>query len=900
MKTPWSEPADDVLRELDVNPEEGLSASAVKKRREKYGTNRLREARTRGWLDILWGQIKSLIVGLLAVASIVAFAFGEFIEGAAILVVIVLNTIIGFFTELRAVKSMEALRELGGVEAFVFREGEMREMSADDLVPGDIVKLQQGDLVTADIRLIEENNLQANESGLTGESVAVEKTVEPVDEDTPLAERESMVYKGTAITRGEAMGVVVRTGMETELGEITELVDEAESEQTPLERRLETLGNKLIFLTLAIASLVTISGTLAGRELYRMIETGIALAVAAVPEGLPIVATIALARGMWRMAEKNALINRLSAVETLGSTTTIFTDKTGTLTENQMSVRSLHSPSSSRTRDVKEQEHLREQEGEPGSDLQRLLHIGMLCNNASRVETEEGTEEMRGDPMETALLTAGREMGIRRRELLDRHPEVREEAFSSETNMMATFHERKEGNDYYVAVKGAPESVLEASDRIEVDGEERDLDPSEVEDWLEQNRDLASNGLRLLAMADRTADNPEEDPYQNLVFRGLIGFLDPPRTDVREAIRKAKRAGIKVIMVTGDQAETAANIAREVGIVTEGHAEVRSGADLENVDSMSEEEKRSLLDIPVYSRVSPGQKLTLVGLHQKYGGIAGMTGDGVNDAPALKKADIGISMGQRGTQVAREASDMVLTDDAFSTIVTAIEEGRIIFENIRKFVFYLLSCNVSEIFVVGIASILSIPLPILPLQILFLNLVTDVFPALALGMGEGDKSIMNRPPRDPEEPVLANRHWWGIGLYGIVFTVSVLGALFGASYLLDLPMEEEGTVVTISFLTLAFSQLWHVFNMREYGSGLISNDITRNTYVWGAIVLCVSLLLAVTYIPFLADVLHIQPPGLAGWGMIIGMSLLPLIYGQIVKSLEFHLPPFLTGWSDRS
>lgn len=888
LTRPWSRSINEVLQALDTDPDTGLSDAEASTRRETYGENRLREHQSRSLLDILWAQLRSLIVLLLAVASLVAFAFGEIIEGIAIMVVIVINTLIGFFTELRAVQSMDALRELGGVDALVFRDGEAREVPAEELVPGDVVKLQEGDLVTADIRLIDGNNLQVDESALTGESVAVEKSVDPVAEDVPIAERHSMVYKGTAITRGEATGVVVRTGMETELGEITELVDQAEGEQTPLERRLEELGNKLIYLTLGIAGLVTLSGTLAGRDLFLMIETGIALAVAAVPEGLPIVATIALARGMWRMAEKNALINRLSAVETLGSTTTIFTDKTGTLTENKMTVQSLISTGQTLTLDESSD---RSAADEPAPDLHRLLRIGVLCNNASAVESESGDTELTGDPMETALIRVGDEMGVHRGDLHEQLPEVREEAFSSETKMMATFHD--DGEDgYYVAVKGAPEAVLEASDRIEVDGEVQSLDAEQKEQWLERNRDLASDGLRLLAMADRRVDTSDAEPYEQLVFRGFVGFYDPPRSDVRAAIDRAQRAGIRVIMVTGDQSETAASIARDVGITDEETPDARHGSELEGIDDWPEDRKKSLLDVSIFSRVSPKQKLNLVDLHQDAGQIAGMTGDGVNDAPALKKADIGIAMGQRGTQVAQEAADIVLTDDAFSTIVTAIEEGRTIFENIRKFVFYLLTCNVSEIMVVGLASMLTIPLPILPLQILFLNLVTDVFPALALGMGEGDEALMDYPPRDPDEPILRNRHWWSICVYGVVFTVAVLGALLFALFVLDLTTEQA---VSISFLTLAFAQLWHVFNMREYRSGVFDNDITRNAYVWGALVLCTFLLLLVTYVPFLAKVLKIQAPSAAGWALVVIASLVPLLYGQIIKTTGTHLPAFLTG-----
>jgi Ca2+-transporting ATPase len=868
---------EELCEELGTDSETGLDNSTVREKRDRYGRNKLREVESRGILSIVWDQLKSLIVLLLALAGIVAFFFGEIVESIAVFVVIVLNTLIGFFTEYRALKSMESLRELGGVTAYVLRDGSLSEINAQELVPGDVVKLSPGDLVTADVRIIESSNFQVDESALTGESVPVEKSPEPVDEGTPLAERSSMAYKGTVVTRGEARAVVVDTGMETELGEISDLVEQAESSQTPLEERLEGLGNKLIGLTLLVAFLVILSGVLAGRDLVLMVETGIALAVAAVPEGLPVVATLALARGMWRMADRNALINRLSAVETLGSTTLIFTDKTGTLTENDMVVRSIFTADG----DYK-LEDLAELDPETLSDdVRTLLEVSTLCNNSEYVRDESGERSLRGDPMESALVEAGETAGLDRDELLENQPRRREESFSSSTKMMATFHE-KDGTNF-VAVKGAPEAVLEACDRVLIDGEEKQLTDDEIESWLEANRRLAMGGLRLLGMAYKTTSDVDEDPYEGLIFLGLTALLDPPRPDVKPAIQKSLDAGIKVIMMTGDMAETARNIAREVGIVEDDSAEARDGSDLEDVESMSEDEQRELLDVPIYSRVTPKQKLSLIELHQKFGGVAGMTGDGVNDAPALKKADIGIAMGQRGTQVAREASDMVLLDDAFSSIVSAIEQGRVIFKNIRKFVFYLLSCNVSEIFVVALASMFTIPLPILPLQILLLNLVTDVFPALALGFGEGGEGVMKKPPRDPDEPILDRSHWMGIGMYGVTFTVAVLGSLLGALYGMDLP-DREAT--TISFLTLAFSQLWHIFNMRDFGSSLLLNDVTRNPFVWGGLGLCLAILVLVVYVPIFAQVLKIAAPGFAGWGLVLGASIIPLIYGQILKSLS--------------
>jgi Ca2+-transporting ATPase len=887
-KKPWARSRQEILEALDVSPDWGLKAPEVRRRRGQYGPNRLRSAeRTSAW-RILVEQFKSLIVLLLVLAAALSFAFGEWVEGIAVTVVIVINAAIGFVTELRAVRSMEALQRLGSVSAKVRREGQLREVSAEQLVPGDVVVLEGGDVVTADLRLIEASKLQANESALTGESVPVSKQVDPVGAGVPLAERVSMLFKGTAVTRGAGAGVVVATGMETELGHISALVEEAEEEATPLEKRLRQLGHRLIWVTISIAVLVIAAGVLAGKQAILMVETGIALAVASVPEGLPIVATVALARGMWRMARRNALVNRLSAVETLGATGVILTDKTGTLTENQMTVSRI--ALSSGMVEVggeglwTEGEFTREGTPVNAADemvLQQALEVGVLCNNASL--GPDGAREAVaavGDPLEVALLVAGAKAGLRRDPLLNQKPEVREVAFDPDVKMMATFHE--EDTRYRIAVKGALEAVLEASSHIMFLKGPRDLTDAVRQEWLERNDRMAAEGLRVLAVATGMAGTADVEPYRGLTFLGLIGTLDPPRSEVRPAIEAAHEAGVRVIMLTGDQPATAANVASAVGLVESDEVEVIHGSDLKPAGDLGGDERRRLLEAPIFARVSPRQKLDLIALHQEAGSIVAMTGDGVNDAPALKKADIGIAMGQRGTQVAREAADIVLKDDAFSTIIVAIEQGRAIFSNIRKFVLYLLSCNVAEVMVVALASLVNAPLPIRPLQILFLNLVTDVFPALALGVGEGDPAAMHRPPRDPREPVMTRRHWLAVAGYGLAITLSVLGAFALALAWLE---RGEGQAVTISFLTLALAQLWHVFNMRDRGSGFLRNDITCNGYVWGALVLCVALLLAAVYVPGLARVLQVVDPGAVGWALAAGMSLVPWVVGQVLKQV---------------
>ncbi|ADZ71053.1 cation-translocating P-type ATPase [Polymorphum gilvum] len=874
--------ADEVLARLSVDARTGLDDAEVEARLARFGPNQLERRATIGVLALLAHQVSSPVVYLLATAAALALAFGEWNEGIAILVVLALNGLIGFLTERKAARSIEALRALGTQSARVRRAGHVRMVPAEQLVPGDIVLVEGGDGISADLRLIEAANLAADESTLTGESVPVDKGHEPVAAGARLGDRASMLFKGTSVTQGSGLGVVVGTGVDTELGRIALLVAEASPERTPLERDLARLSGQLVWATLALTAVIAGIGLAKGEDALLMVEAAIALAVAAIPEGLPVVATLTLARGMWRMARQNALIERLPAVETLGATTVILTDKTGTLTENRMTVRRIWIPSG--------EIDLAYEGAHPGTraealrdepQLRRLLEVAVLCNNAS-LGADDGTgrDQDSGDPMELALLRAGRKADLRRATLLAERPELREHAFDTATRMMATVHREADGCLY--AVKGAPEAVLERCVRREGDTGDVAFGDDERADWLRRVDQFGQRGLRVLAIACRRAPDPEQDPYRDLTFLGLVGLEDPARVDVPEAIAACRQAGIKVVMVTGDHAVTARSIGRMVGLEENGIGAIE-GPDLADLHARQD---ASLLQAGIFARVSPAEKLGLVRAYQKAGAVVAMTGDGVNDAPALRQADIGIAMGLRGTDVAREAAAMVLLDDAFPSIVKAIREGRIIFGNIRRFAAYLLSCNLSEVLVVGLAILFALPLPLLPLQILYLNLVTDVFPAFALAMGEGERNVMARPPRPPGEPILGPLQWSGIVAHGVALTAGTLAALLAAEAWLEL---DGDALVTVSFLTLAFAQLWHVFAMRHHTSAVLRNEVTGNPWVWAALALCTGLLAVPPHVPALAEVMQLVPPDRSMWLLILVFSAAPLLVNHAVSAVLIRI-----------
>lgn len=876
----YSATAEDVLHQLDVNSTQGLSQEEVRKRQQQYGPNELQEETTPSPYHILVNQFKSIVILILITAAALAFITARWPEGLALIAVTLINTAIGFFSEYKAVRSMEALRHLGQHRVSVRRQGEEQEVAASELVPGDIVLLSNEDLVPADMRFLTTKGAQVNEAALTGESMPVNKSPDSVDAKAALHERSCMLYKGTSINGGEVEGVVTATGISTEIGRISQLTATAKKKAPPLQKRLDQLGRRLAWVTLAIAVIVGAAGLAVGRDAVLMIETAIALGIAAIPEGLPIVATIALARGMCLMAKHNALVNRLAAVETLGATSVILTDKTGTLTENKMAVRELVTPLESMS--------LVDQSKKPGDQhkknekisILRLLKIGALCSNA-RPDEEGGYS---GDPMEVALVDTALQQGV---QLVEELEEVHKISFDSKTMMMATFHqtEDKEGDGtrYYVAVKGAPEQVLQACGHILTENGSAPLSDEQHREWKKRVDDLAAKGLRLLAFADKEVADISKDPYKNLCFVGLAAMEDPPRTDVREAIEQCQAAGIRVVMVTGDRADTGSAIGQKVGLNIDGIA--FHGKELGDFEDFSAKQRKKIQDASVFARVTPEQKFNLVKLYQETGQIIAMTGDGVNDAPALKQADIGIAMGKRGTDAAKQVADMILRDDKFSTIVAAVREGRIIFANIRKSVIFMLCTNIAEVLAVALASLAQLPIPLNPLQILYLNVLTDVFPALALGLGLGSSDVMKRLPREPNEAVLTSHHWRSIGLWSLIVSAIVLTALTTALFFFGF---DEKRAVTISFLTLAFAKLWFVINLRDRGTPVLVNDVTSNQWIWLSWVICIVLLLLAVYWTPLSALLQTVSPGVKGWCIILGLSLVPVALGAIVPGIRFY------------
>lgn len=889
-----------VLHMLETNASTGLTDDEAARRLARYGPNELIERGGKSPWFILWEQFASVMVVMLIIAAVVSAALGDYKDTSAILAIVILNAVLGFRQEYKAEMAMAALRKLGVPNVRVRRNGRVLEVPAGELTPGDIVVLEAGNMVPADGRLLESANLKILEASLTGESEPAGKDAGIVLEgEQPLADRSNMVFMGTLVSYGRGMAVVTETGMNTELGHIADMLQSIRREATPLQRRLDRMGRILAMAVLAIIAVIFTLGLLHGEDPRLMFLTAVSLAVAAVPEGLPAVVTITLAMGAQRMLKRKALIRKLTAVETLGSTTVVCSDKTGTLTLNQMTVTHLEvsgrqaDPETLAVRDFSwrspQGEKLAAAIGTP--DFKLLLVGGTLCNDATLDEEESGKKFCRtlGDPTEGALVSVAARLGFEKKELEKVLPRIGEVPFESARKRMTTVHRCQawdvnvqellamtcmNGAEYIVFSKGAVDSLMEVADAVLVNGRTEPLDDSRRDEIVKAQDKLARKGMRTLGVAFRTLrslpDTMDEQTLErNLIFIGLVGMIDPPRPEAAAAVKTCREAGIRPVMITGDHPLTAGYIAENLGIAVDGRVVTGRELDALSMDRLSE----LVAETAVYARVSPEHKLKLVQALQNSGQIVAMTGDGVNDAPALKKADIGVAMGITGTDVAKEASDMILLDDNFATIVAAVEEGRVIYDNIRKFVRYIMTTNSGEIWLMLFAPFAGMPLPLLPLQILWMNLLTDGLPALGLSVEPAEKNAMRRPPRLPRESIFAR----GMGLH--ILWVGLLMALISLGMGYRYWSSGESGWQTMVFTTITLSQMAHVLAIRSGRESLFRSGLFTNMPLLGAVVLSFVLQLAVVYVPFLQDVFRTS--ALSAGDLLVSVGLSSIIFWAV-------------------
>jgi Ca2+-transporting ATPase len=887
---------------------EGLTESQARERLAEYGPNELEERATRSPLAVLAGQFTDAMVIVLMVAAVISFAIGETTDAIMILVIVILNAILGFTQEYRAERAMAALKRLAVPKVKVYRDGQLREVDSVQVVPGDIVVLEAGNRVPADGRVLASFSLRAEEAALTGESVPVDKMEKPIAEDNvSLGDRRNMVFMGTAITYGRGRVVVTDTGMRTELGHIATMLQAVGEEKTPLQRRMDELGKWLALGALVIVGIVFALGVWRGEPLTEMFLTAISLAVAAVPEGLPAVVTITLALGAQRMVQRHALIRRLPAVETLGSVTTICSDKTGTLTENRMTVTELDvaGESMSLVADLRSAGAFiapgEAPLGRPKPDLAVLLAGGALANDATLEpdQDERGGYHAVGDPTEGAMVVAAARMGIWKAKMEQVFPRVAEAPFTSERKRMTTVHARPSQSEcegelaeclfrhlpdarYIAFTKGSVDGLLSLSTAVWQDGRAEAMNDEWRRRIAAANDRLAGEGVRVLGVAMRPLGEiaepvSEEALESDLVFVGLTGMIDPPRSEVKKSVAECREAGIRPVMITGDHPLTALTIARELGIAKDGDGGERVITGQQLAEMSVDDLEAIVEEVAVYARVSPEHKVKIVEALKRRGHFVAMTGDGVNDAPALKRADIGVAMGITGTDVSKEASDMVLLDDNFSTIVNAIEEGRTIYENIHKFVKYIVSSNVGEIFVMLLAPLLGLPMPLTAVQLLWINLVTDGLPGLALGMEPADPDTMKRPPHPPNESVLAR----GTGSY-ILWIGLLLGAVCVAAEYLGQSMR-EGAWRTAVFSTLGLAQMGNALAVRSERKSLFQLGLLSNKYLLGAVLLTVLAQMAVVYVPFLQPIFGTTSLSLGQLGLVLAFSAIPFVVVEVGK-----------------
>ncbi|WFA09613.1 calcium-translocating P-type ATPase, SERCA-type [Tissierella sp. Yu-01] len=880
---------EEVFEYLGTSVEKGLTDKEVEKRLEIYSANELQEEPKRGFVVKIIDQFSDFLVIILIFAALISIIIGEARDSIVILAVVILNAILGIYQEGKAEKALEALKRMSSPTAKVIRNGYIDVVPAANLVPGDAVILEAGDIIPADMRLVESSNLTIDEASLTGESVPVEKKCGAIiEEDVSLGDRENMAYMSTIVAYGRGKGIVTETGHNTEIGKIATQIQSLDEDLTPLQKKLNQLGKYLGIITIIVCVIVFGIGILQGRGILEMFMVAISLAVAAIPEGLPAIVTIVLALGMNKMVGRNAIVKKLLAVETLGSITVICSDKTGTLTQNEMTVVKIFT--NNKVIDVtgvgyessgKFKIGGKEIVVEEIQDLKTLLSIGVLANDAN-ITNISGTVSILGNPTEGALLTLGKKGNIDKDKFNREYPRIQEMPFDSNRKMMTTFHQNYIAEKIVSFTKGAPDIVVNRCKYISINGEVLPLNDSLRKKVLDTNDYFAKDALRVLALAYKTyAKLPDEisteNTEQHMILVGLVGIIDPPRPEAKEAIVKCKEAGITPIMITGDYKETAFAISKELGIA-ESSDEAIMG---EELDKISDMELRKIVEkTKVYSRVSPEHKVRIVSALKAKGEIVAMTGDGVNDSMALKKADIGISMGITGTDVAKNTAEVILTDDNFASIVSAVEEGRIIFRNIRKFVFFLLSCNIGEIIIVFTSILLNLPIPLLPIQLLWLNLVTDSFPALALGVEKGEEDIMKLKPRNPDTPIIDNSM-----MIDIIVQSIVIGATSLLAYIWGLNTFPGNLIKarTITFTTLILAELLRAYSSRSdkyilFEIGVFSNP----TMVYGTTISFL-LMLGVIYIPVLQSIFHTIPLEINDWGVISSFALLPLIIGELYK-----------------
>ncbi|MBQ4603296.1 MAG: calcium-translocating P-type ATPase, PMCA-type [Clostridia bacterium] len=854
-----------VLEKLGSEKNGGLTDAEAKRRLEKEGENKLTEKKKTSLIKKFFEQFKDFCVIILFVACIISFATGviegsgDFVEPIVILAIVILNAVIGVYQENRAEKAIEALKKMSAPSATVKRSGKIKKIPASQLVKGDIILLESGDMVPADVRLISSNALKVQESALTGESEACEKSADVIcTQNCPLAEMKNTLFASTNIIAGNAVAVVTETGMQTQVGKIADMLQSEEAPQTPLQKRLEKIGKALGTGALAICGVVFIIGIIRKSGILPSFMLSVSLAVAAIPEGLPAIVTIVLSMGVQRMAKSNAIIRHLPAVETLGAATVICSDKTGTLTQNKMSV--VRVENSVGELDLK------------SSQASEILFMGALCNN-SRAEKRGKSLVFGGDPTETAIMQAAWESGTDVTVLSKKYPRIHENPFSGERKMMSTVN--SVDGEKKMFVKGAPDVVLERCGYVDMNGSVLPITAMRKKKIAQQNNLMAESALRVIAVAYRKADG--NDSEENLIFSGLIGMTDPPRPEAAKAVEKCKRAGIIPVMITGDHAVTACAVAKKLGIYNDAGAVTGS-----EIERMSDAELAKATETcRVFARVTPGHKVRIVKAFRSRGEIAAMTGDGVNDAPALKAADIGCAMGRNGTEVAKNAADMIMTDDNFATIVKAVEQGRGIYDNIKKAVHFLLGTNIGEIVAVFAASLLGFSQPLIPIQLLWINLVTDSLPAMALGTENTEKDIMERKPISPKKGFFSDGLWLDIMLEGLLIGIlTLLSFSIGSLIYGNIDLGR-----TMAFATLSFCEIAHAVNMRSsqplYKSGLFSNKMMNI-----AVLVCTGVQAAVMVIPSLAEVFSTVPMTPVQWAIVASLSLVTLATGEAGKFLK--------------